>query len=120
MLASGLDGTRPLGCPVSQHWYHMFFSVVSEPKILKSTVCFLINFEMEGYSHDLNPNFCLIFFVQHLVLAYKFDSPLGNMEGISSYKIWNLVGICNSDHYICCLARRHSSCVLEALQVGKP
>jgi hypothetical protein len=36
-------------------------SLVSEPKILKSILRFLINFEMEGCSHDLNVNFCLIF-----------------------------------------------------------
>ncbi|KAF0933749.1 hypothetical protein E2562_019223 [Oryza meyeriana var. granulata] len=30
---------------------------------------------------------------RHFVLAYKFDDPLGNMEGISSYKIRRLVAI---------------------------
>jgi hypothetical protein len=41
------------------------------------------------------------------------------MEGISSYKIWSLVAIHGSDPFICCIARRRPSCVLEALQVGK-
>ncbi|KAL6629456.1 hypothetical protein ACP70R_029221 [Stipagrostis hirtigluma subsp. patula] len=62
------------------------------------------------------PFLVLTLLSSHLVLAYKFDSPLWNMEGISSYKIWSLVAICNPHPYICCIARRHPSCVLEALQ----
>ena len=90
------------------------------PETLKCIVHSLMNFEMEGYIiiFNLNINLGLYLLVQHLVLAYKFDSPLGNMEGISSYKVRSLVGICDSDPYICRIARRHSSCVLEALQVG--
>lgn len=75
---------------------------------------------MERHYHDLNANFCQNLFMQHSVLAYKFDNPLGNMEGISSCKIWSLVAIFNSDPYICRISRRDPSCVLEALQVGKP
>jgi hypothetical protein len=57
--------------------------------------------------------------VQHIVLACKFDCPLGNMEGVSSSKVRSVVAICNFDPLICCISRRRPSCLLEALQVGE-
>ncbi|GJM90837.1 hypothetical protein PR202_ga07155 [Eleusine coracana subsp. coracana] len=57
--------------------------------------------------------------ISHIVLVNKFDNPLGSVEGISSYKIWSMVVIHDSDPFISCIARRCPSCVLEALQVGK-
>ncbi|KAL6889054.1 hypothetical protein ACP4OV_010080 [Aristida adscensionis] len=62
------------------------------------------------------PFLVLTLLSRHLVLAYKFDNSLGNMEGVPSYKLRSLVAIRNSDPYICCIARGYPSCVLEALQ----
>ncbi|GJN19544.1 hypothetical protein PR202_gb06831 [Eleusine coracana subsp. coracana] len=57
--------------------------------------------------------------LSHIVLVNKFDNPLGSVEGISSYKIWIMVAIHDSDPFISCIARRCPSCVLEALQVAE-
>jgi hypothetical protein len=82
-------------------------------------MCSFISIEMEMHYFVLNINFCQNLFVQHIVLACKFDCSLGNMEGVSSSKIRSVVALCNFDPYICCISRRCPSCLLEALQVGE-
>lgn len=56
--------------------------------------------------------------MQYIVMAYKSDCAVGDMEGFSSSKINHLVAICTTYNFICRIPRRASCSFLESLQVS--